>query len=267
MCISPLRNVNAGWRNDLAYSSLKVLLSILIIGSSSILIFRLKHRSVEYVVSQVAVTGPSRQLVTTIYYTNKDHSLSSTSSITAQPELEKAEHSETINGADQLEAKASNAELNGLVGKIVPRSEWGDLGDGTMLSLVETYYWSMRDGNIGRWMGCMSSREFMIWNNISKESKRSMGEKLRKAVSNVKAFTIDSVAAFNNDEYIITLQHTLVTGKQVIERLAIIKSEGRWKIAGEAGFLGYRHHPGDVSKYDWLSHTDNNGYEYNGSSQ
>jgi hypothetical protein len=169
-----------------------------------------------------------------------------------EPKVNISESTSESGGSSQ---EALQAELIELTTNFLNKAEWRDSGFQTIAFLIETYYWSMREGNLDRWMECMSPRELTGWQLLVEGRTDVIAAKHIESLEEVLDYRIESAVKFGNEEYLVIVKHTVAKRAPVIERFAVMRMGTEWKITGEDGFLKYGHHPGNVSKFDILSNS------------
>lgn len=167
-------------------------------------------------------------------------------------ELPKVNVSQSVVEGSESGQESLQTEPVDLTGEYFNKADWRNSGFQTISSIIETYYWSMREGNLNRWMECMTPRELTAWQLLVKGRIDVVVTKLVASLNEVRSYQIELAVKIHDQEYIITAKHTMTKGTPVVERFAVLRTGMEWKIAGEDGFLNYGHHPGDVSRFDVL---------------
>lgn len=152
-----------------------------------------------------------------------------------------------------LAPEAIQAELAALTGQSFAKADWSNSGFYTISSLLQTYYWAMREGNLSRWIECRNPLEMMIWQGQARGRTNDILAEFVASLNEVEGYQIETAVPFQERGCIIvTTKHTMTSGELVVDRFAVLRTGREWKIGGEAGLLKYRHHPGLVSAYDLL---------------
>ena len=129
------------------------------------------------------------------------------------------------------------------------KPDWKNAGFQTISSVIETYYWAMRQTNFSRWIECMTPREQKNWRLLSNGKTNLFMDKFASGLEKVMSYRIESMTTFSEQEYLVYVKHTVAERQPVVERFAVQRADTGWKIAGEEGELRYPHHPADVSRF------------------
>jgi len=159
-----------------------------------------------------------------------------------------------LNPSDQEMTETELADLADA--HFIEKANWENSGFHKVSSVIETYYWAMREGNLSQWVECMSPREMKTWQSIVKGRSNAIVAQHVKSVEETRGYKIVSSVRFNDKDsikYIMSVTHIMETGEKAVERFAILRIGAEWKICGEQGRLNYEHHSPEISKYDSLT--------------
>lgn len=151
-------------------------------------------------------------------------------------------NSVAVENAEAGVEQVSEEDLLSVRGDYLEKAAWHDAGVGSISALVETYYWAMRDGSLGRFSECLSPREQRLF--VQRRSQR-LSDEFRGAVQNVLGYMIGPIVQ-TNGQMVLVIKHSMAGGGSVNEFLAVVKQEGRFSIDGEKGYLQYGHHGPDI---------------------
>jgi hypothetical protein len=132
----------------------------------------------------------------------------------------------------------SEDEMNSVASSYLEKTDWHDAGRKTITSLIQTYYWSLREGRPDRYSECLSNRErhFAALKQIS-----GLSEQFTRSVTNVLGYNITSLTE-TNGQIIAIVKHSLTHNRSIYEFLAIVKQQKEFRIEGAKGNLSYGHH-------------------------
>jgi hypothetical protein len=151
----------------------------------------------------------------------------------------------------KIKVPLADADLRNIAGRTFKKDEWHDAGSETISSLVENYYFAMREGDLARMSNCLSPMELLVWPARIGGRESVVQEEFATALHNATEYQIQSIAEFG-DDYIVAVRHVMANGNQREEHFAVINLSNEWKIAGTIGELNYPHHVGgDLSRYEW----------------
>jgi hypothetical protein len=151
----------------------------------------------------------------------------------------------------KIKVPLADADLRNIAGKAFKKDEWHDAGSETISSLIENYYFAMREGDLARISNCLSPMELLVWPARIGGRESVVQEEFATALHDETEYQIQSIIEFG-DEYIVVVRHAMVNGNQREEHFVVINVSNEWKIAGALGELNYPHHVGgDLSRYEW----------------
>jgi hypothetical protein len=170
----------------------------------------------------------------------------------------------TANSNETVAASASNitdTDLRSVRLDDFAKTNWDNVGFASISSLVETYYWSMREGDVGRLLECMSAREQPPWKAIvNYHGETILGPVFRSAISNVTLFRLSmpvSVSLQTGSQFVIKVTHLSDSGTIGNEYLALAKENEQWRIDGVRGCLNSHYHGGQLPFTDILEQLTN----------
>jgi hypothetical protein len=194
-----------------------------------------------------ATASPSPAVATNSHIADEPASLNSGAFTNVVPETTSAAPPQSeeafVEDSRATTGHVSAADLLDVVGNDVRAPDWGNLGFASIPSLIQTYYWGMREGDVRRISDCLSQQERPYFLHKQREG---LDLEFKAAVTNVTRYTINSVTQLESGQLLVTVTHAVVGGGSVLEYLAVAKERNGWKIDGERGYLQYGHHGGNV---------------------
>jgi hypothetical protein len=152
--------------------------------------------------------------------------------------------------AAQPRAQVTEADIQQQVGKDFARPDWADSGFGSISSLIETYYWAMREHNLHRFSECLSPVQWVGWEDTMRGREEAVVAEMSRAVQDVEAYRIRAITNLLDGGCFVAITHSAGRRRQVLEKFAVVKVGNDWKIAGFRGDLYYPHRAGLLGKYE-----------------
>ena len=153
-----------------------------------------------------------------------------------------AEQERTIGALDSIDIQS--------IGKTFEKAEWTDAGFSTVPSLVETYYFSLREGQIHKTLECVTPKELLGWHKFLGLKESVLSGQFSNALREETEYQIESIVQSPGKEFVVRVSHLMMNGSHITERLAVAAISNQWKTAGISGGLNYPHRPGILSRYD-----------------
>jgi Domain of unknown function (DUF4878) len=120
-------------------------------------------------------------------------------------------------------------------------------GSTTILSLLETYYWALREGDFEVYFQCHSAQQQQVWEAMARAwGETNIAERFKADFQPTKDFEVTETTLEQDSRCVLKLEFSMFDGKKVYELLSVSKSGGEWKVNGERGYLIFGHSPGKL---------------------
>ena len=130
------------------------------------------------------------------------------------------------------------------------KSTWRNAGLGSIESVIQSYYWAIREGNERCLSNCLSQSEQRVFGHKAEQNRRyldqwSSGSCLTKAAGYTFASAV-KIEEYTQTQTVVSLSFSMADGSAREEYLDIVKENGQFKIDGAFGRLMYGHAPGHL---------------------
>ena len=140
----------------------------------------------------------------------------------------------------------SEDELAAVGHNYLEKSTWRNAGLGSIESVVQSYYWAIREGNERCLSNCLSQTEQRHFGRKAEQNRGYLDEWLSgSCLTNVAGYQIASAVKIEEHaQTVVSLSFSMAGGSAREEHLAIVNENGQFKIDGARGRLMYGHHAG-----------------------
>jgi hypothetical protein len=134
----------------------------------------------------------------------------------------------------------SDAEIQSVKVDYLEKAAWQDAGLESISSIVETYYWAIREGRLDRYADCLCTAERELFLRTQRESQSGF----KASVAGMQGYQIESVVR-TNGLTVVVVKHSDIRRGTVYDFVAVAREAKKLRIEGTKGFLTYRAH-GDI---------------------